>query len=44
MRDKIRQWFADNPRAMDAAYVMVLGSSMFIEFSMQEASGASAGP
>ncbi|WP_321112357.1 hypothetical protein [Halorussus salinisoli] len=44
MQGKIRQWFVDNPRAMDAAYVMMFGTSVFWELSMQEAAGATSGP
>jgi hypothetical protein len=44
MRDKIRQWFVDTPQAMDFAYVMILGSSVFLELSTQEATGATSGP
>lgn len=44
MQGKIRQWFVDNPRAMDAAYVMILGSSIFFELSAMDVSGTSAGP
>jgi hypothetical protein len=44
MRGKIRQWFVDNPRAMDAAYVLMLGGSIFWEIGTQDASGATTGP
>jgi hypothetical protein len=44
MRGKIRQWFVDNPRAMDAAYVFMLGSSVFWELGTQDSSGATVGP
>lgn len=44
MLGKIRQWFVDNPRAMDAAYVLMLSSSIFLEYGTQDASGTGTGP
>jgi hypothetical protein len=42
MRDKIRKWFVDNPRAMDAAYAMAAVGSMLI--TINEATGGNSGP
>ncbi|WP_276301739.1 hypothetical protein [Halorussus lipolyticus] len=44
MQGKIRQWFADNPRAMDYAFSLMLGSSIFFELSIQEGTGSTMGP
>jgi hypothetical protein len=44
MQGKIRQWFVDNPRAMDAAYAFLLSGSVVLEYGTQDASGATAGP
>jgi hypothetical protein len=44
MQDKIRQWFVDNPQAMNAAYLFILSSSVLLEIGTREASGGSAGP
>jgi len=44
MRGNIRQWFVDNPRAMTAAYGLLLTGSVFAEISLQNAAGAASGP
>jgi len=44
MQGKIRQWFADNPRAMDWAFALMLGGSAFFELTIQESAGATSGP
>ncbi len=44
MRGKIRQWFVDNPRAMDGAYALVAASAVAVRITTQEATGATSGP
>ncbi len=42
MRDKIRRWVMENPRAMDAAYAMAVGGTLLV--TIQDAAGGSGGP
>ena len=42
MRDKIRQWIVDNPRAMDVAYALALSGAIIVR--TQESAGATSGP
>lgn len=44
MRGKIRQWFVDNPRAMTAAYFVLMGGSVLMDIGLHDASGATGGP
>jgi len=44
MRGKLRQWFVDNPKAMTAAYFLLMGGSVFMDISLQQISGATNGP
>jgi hypothetical protein len=44
MRGKLRQWFVDNPRGMDVAYALLVGSWILLEIGIQDAGGAQSGP
>ncbi len=44
MRGKIRQWFVDNPRALDAAYVVMLAGTFVTEIGLHDAAGGASGP
>jgi hypothetical protein len=44
MQGKIRQWIADNPRAMDWTFAFMLGGSILAELTIQEGAGATLGP
>jgi len=44
MRSKIRQWVMENPQAMDAAYAMVVGSTILVKIGTHDAAGGTGGP
>ncbi|WP_280178835.1 hypothetical protein [Halorussus halobius] len=44
MRGKIRQWFAERPRAMTAAYFVLMSGSILVDIGVHDASGATTGP
>ncbi len=44
MQGNIRQWFVDNPQALNAAFALMLSTSVAFEIGIQDAIGATSGP
>ena len=44
MRDNIRQWFVNHPRAMDGAYAFLLASTFAFEAGLMDSAGGNTGP
>jgi len=44
MRGKLRQWFAENPCALNTAYVLTVAGTYLVEVGTNASAGASTGP
>ena len=44
MRGKLRRWMVENPRAMDAAYLVLLTGTYAWDVGLHDAGGGAAGP